>query len=117
MARIIYNTAVQMPIGIVCADHADGRVDRSRRFDNVWVALSRMCPRLAVLHAEAPVESHGIFMPYTETAPRRLPQTVCDGHRPDDLGFDMFEIARIRHGALLISELLDHRRCVIVLPG
>ena len=61
MAGEVDDAAEQLALFVPSADHAHFRIGRSRWFDNIWVALPRMCERETVTHAKAPVEGHLVF--------------------------------------------------------
>ena len=103
----------ELPVLAPRSQHADLRIDRPGRFEDVRVALSGMCHRKALAHPEPPIERR-LFV---AAEPRRAAgfdlSRVGGHHRRDDLALDAGQVFGIGGHRLFIDQGLDQWRSVI----
>ena len=117
VAAVVDDATAQPAVRRPRANHGNVGIGRSGRLYDFRIALSRMRPAQAVLHAEAAVVGYVVLYPSTEARARRRAAGVGCRDRFHDCALHLFQVCRIRGGRFLVRQLPHQRRGVIVLAG
>jgi len=109
------DTADELAFDVPNRHHADLRIHRAGRFDNIRIALARVRVTEAVFHAEAAVIGHLVLAAAAESAMDLGAGFMSRADRVDDGLLDALEVLGIGHRGLLVGQLLDQRRSVVEL--